>query len=445
MGVQTDRGRQGLGLAGASLTAFAVALAVFWYVNPPAIALLQPDSESYLQGAAIRGVFYPALARAVGPQALPAIQLALYFTAAAIAARAIAAAFRAPIAGFFFLAFVGANPELVKNCFTVLSEAPSLAAAMLLIGAAPRSDRPAVARFVAMGTIIGVAIDLRPTNWSWAPLVPIAAMLTRAGWRSAGCGMAALAAPLVFAALIVPPGGGMDKRDFAALNLFGKFALLIDEAHDPFEAEVADTTAEMRARLAAAPDFATGFGLRTDYAEYLRYGVWPELALRAPGERARRLDQVIDLARTRPLAFATDVMRQLRGFWTMPDLVDADGRAARAATLASLPDSPLRGIETLPAQRSAIAVWGVRAMLGVGFALTLALVLSAPWAALRGTDAGWSLACLGALALWGNWTLIAGTHMALPRYALGAWPFLGLCLAASIGAADRKWRSHRRP
>lgn len=445
MGVQADRGRQGLGAASASLAAFALALAVFWYVNPPAIALLQPDSQSYLQGTAIRGVFYPALARAAGPQALPAIQLALYFAAALIAARAIAIACRAPIAGFFFLAFVGANPELVKNCFTVLSEGPSLAAAMLLIGVAPRFDRPALSRFLAMGAIVGVAIDLRPTNWSWAPLIPIAAILIRAGWRAAACGLAALAVPLVVAALVVPPGGGVDKRDFAALNLFGKFALLVDDAKDPFEAEVVRATAAMRERLAAAPDFATGFGLRTDYAEHLRYGVWPELAQRMPGAPEARLDQVIALARTRPLAYATDVLRQLRGFWTMPDLVDSEGRAARAAALASLPESPLRAIEILPTARPAAAVLGVQAILGAGFVLTLALVLSAPWMALRGTDAGWALASFGALALWGNWTLIAGTHMALPRYALGAWPFLGLCLAAAIGAAGRRWQSRRRP
>ena len=100
-----------------------------------------------------------------------------------------------------------------------------------------------------------------------------------------------------------------------------------------------------------------------------------------------------------------------------------------------MPDSPLRAFETLPQARPSAVVWGVRGMLVVGFALSLALMISSPI-----PGAAWAFAGLAAFALWGNWTLIAGLHSALPRYALGAWPFLGVCLVAVIAAARRIWR-----
>ncbi len=397
--------------------------------------MIQPDSGSYLDGASIRGEIYPALLRAVGVAALPTVQLSLYFFAASLAATSLVRVFESRLAGLAYLLFVGANPELTKYCFTVLSEAPSLAAAMLFLAAAARAVEGRVSGFVAMGLIAALAIDLRPVNWSWAPLIPLAAVLARARWRACAAGLVALAVPLVALGLARAPAADADRRDFLALNLFGKFALLVDDPRDAFEEASVAETHEIRARLDATDDFGVAFGLRAAYAEHLRYGVWRDFAARTIPDPASRLDKVLDLAATRPVAFAAEIARQLRGFWTMPDLIDANERAAREAALAALPDSPLRAFETLPQARPSAVVWGVRGMLVVGFALSLALMISSPI-----PGAAWAFAGLAAFALWGNWTLIAGLHSALPRYALGAWPFLGVCLVAVIAAARRIWR-----
>lgn len=435
MGLQAHRRRKTLGASPWVFPALALGLALWWWHAPPTIALLQPDSGSYLDGASIRGLVYPALLRVLGVDAIAPFQLALYFAAAGLAAAALARTFESRLAGLAYLLFAGANPELVKYCFTVLTEAPSLACAMFFVAAAARAAEVRAAGFVAMGVLAALAIDLRPVNWSWAPLIPLAAILARAGWRAAFAGLVSFAIPLTALGLLAPPSAAADRRDFLALNLFGKFALLVEAPRDAFEEAAARETKDMRARLAAIGEFGAAFGVRAAYAEHLRYGVWREFAAR---ERDAGLDRVIGLATDRPGAYAVEILRQLRGFWTMPDLIDADERAARAAALAALPDSPLRALETLPAARPAPVVWATRALLAVAFVLSLATMAASPVA-----GAAWTLAGLAAFALWGNWTLVAALHSALPRYAFGAWPFLGVCLAAAIAAASRIWRSRR--
>jgi hypothetical protein len=305
-----------------------------WLADPPTIARLQPDSGSYLDGASIRGAIYPALLRFFGVEAIAFVQLALYFLAAALAARAIARTFESTLASVAYLAFVGANPELVKHCFTVLSEAPSLAAAMLFLAAAARAAEGRASGFVAMGILAAIAIDLRVVNWSWVPLLPLTALLARAGWRAPLAGLVAFAVPMVAVSLARAPSADADQREFLALNLFGKFALLVDSPEGAFEQAVARETRDMRARLDAMDDFGVAFGLRAVYAEHLRYGVWRDFAAQAGPDP---LAAVVDLAIARPGAYALEIARQLRGFWTMPDLIDAGERAARDAALAALP------------------------------------------------------------------------------------------------------------
>ena len=134
---------------------------------PPSVALMQADSQSYLDNSAIRTVGYPLFLHLVKAltgslQGLAAIQLTLYHGAALVLTLAFwrLTGHRALALGL--LLGLCANVEATKYGFMILTEAPSFALGMLFLAAACLALSGSLARRAAglalASLVVGLAI-----------------------------------------------------------------------------------------------------------------------------------------------------------------------------------------------------------------------------------------------------------------------------------------------
>jgi hypothetical protein len=451
MGVQTHSSGAGLNAtvsAGGAfaLLALAVMLCVLAWLNPPSIALLQPDSAGYLSGSPIRGVAYPAFLSWIGDlETAVRVQLVFYFAALAAVSLAVSALVGRSWVGLLCLVFAGANPALTKYCFTILTEALTMAATMsaaaaVLAGLKTRR----LAWFVLASIFVAVAIDLRPTSWAFLVPVVLAALVSMRGLGQRAAAAAIVAVlPLALQAVLFAPASGDVRREFLALNMFGKLALIAAPDGTPLNDAIATRVAGMRAEIAAQPDFSRSWIVRTAYAEHLRYGVWRDFSDRhfPPGEA--RLAAVLRIAADNPAAYAKETARQILAFWLLPDAMTAREAAAAQGAFASLPE-----LES-PPQPQSLPFAVVAALRGVSFgALGVSILALLAYAAAKNRSPALAGAAYFALSIHGYALLLALLHSALPRYVLAAWPLMGamgLLALAALSETGRisKWRRRR--
>jgi hypothetical protein len=251
------------------------------------------------------------------------------------------------------------------------------------------------------------------------------------------------AIPLALQVALADSASAAARREFLALNLFGKFALIGDFDGVPLHDRLAERTHPMRAAIAAQPDFAARWILRTAYAEHLRYGVWREFAGENLPETSGRLAAVTQIATANPAAYAREIARQIWAFWTLPDAMTAKSALALNDSYAGVPE-----LETPPSVEPypLPVVLAVRAISFGGLAISLAVF--GAFAVRTARSPALEAAAYLALSVHGYALLLALLHSALPRYVLAAWPMLGamaLLAAVAVSGTDRISRSRRRP
>lgn len=418
------------------LAACAIAFAAFWAIFPPAIPLLQPDSAGYLVGQTTRGRVYFLVVTSLGePSRVVPLQLSTYFLAATILAWELGRATENILSGFCFLILVGANRFLVENCFTVLPEAPTMALSMLaLVVLARFITSPRLATGLVLTFIGGLLADLRPATLGFGLLVLALALFTRGRrWPTFLAGCALLCIPAIVS-VMRPSEAMFERRAFLALTLSGKHALLgqADASSPALARALADSAAEMRARINKIASPFAAYEVRMIYAEHLRYRVWPELVEQMDASPDQAMAAVVALAAANPYAWIAQVARDLAAFWLRPDILTVSEGNARARELERSYDPSLRDIEPGASGGSSVRVWFARAVLATGFLLSLValsaggLRITRPWIFL-----GWS----GAVYVWSVFGVYAVLHGAVPRYAFSAWPQVSALAAIAFGLA----------
>ncbi len=418
------------------------------WVFPPAVELLQPDSAGYLAGEGARGPAYTAFLGWCGaldgnPAAAVPVQLALFFAALGALSAAVSALAQRLWPGLLCLVFAGANPAVTKYAFSILTEAPTMAALMAgaaaaLAGIARRSHA-----WLAMAAVfVACAIALRPTSWAFLVPIVIAALLVKrgAGARLGGAALAA-AIPLLLQLLIADPASAAARREFLALGLFGKFALIGESKGTAMHEKLAQRTDLMRAAIAAQPDFAARWILRTAYAEHLRYGVWDDFAAENAIEPSQRLSAVLGIAAADPVGYGHEIARQLRAFWSVPDaMTSAEARRASDG-YAGVPElQPPPQPKVYP---SAV-VYALRSISFGGLAISIAVLAALTVPRLRTPTL--AAAAFLAMSVHGYSLMLALVHSSLPRYVLEAWPLLGAMASLALAAiADTARTAKARP
>lgn len=431
-GGMTRGGASGFWLPVATATAFVV----YWAFNPPDIPLLQPDSSSYIDGSSIRGRVYYALIGAVGdPARMIPVQLISYFAAAAFVGRELARMTGTVVAGVIYVAFAGAVRAVVESCFTVMPEAMAMATGMIAcIVLARFLARPGLVGALALAILGGVLVDLRPAMIGFGlvllVLSPFAIARRRAVFLAA-CAM--LMWPAIEAATR-DPASSEARRSFLALNLSGKYALLGETQAPPLARDLSDTAAEMRARIDAIDSPLVAYELRINYAEHLRYRIWPELVARHGVGPQDQLGAALAPLREHPAAALKQIARDLTAFWVRPDILTAEEGQARARIIEALAPSRLRESEpSFPGTRSG-RTWIARLCLLTGFLISLAAFAAMPFRSNVFAEA-LPFAFGSAAFIWGTYGMYAILHGVIPRYAFASWPQLGALLAMASGLA----------
>ncbi len=362
------------------------------------------------------------------------VQLVFYFAAVCALSLAVCSLTGRIWMGLLCLVFAGANPALTKYCFTILTEALTMAALMsaaaaVLAGLQTRRS----AWFVLASILVALAIDLRPTSWAFLVPVVLAAFASVRGLRQRAAAAAIAAAmPLALQSLFLVPASDDVRREFLALNMFGKLALITEADGTPINDAIAARVRGMRAEIDAQPDFSRSWIVRTAYAEHLRYGVWRDFSDRHLPLGNARLAAVLQIAANNPAAYAKETARQIFAFWLMPDAMTAHQAAAALGAFANLPE-----LESPPPLQS-LPFAVVAGLLGISLgALGASIVALLAYAAAKAPSPALSGAAYLALSIHGYALFLALLHTALPRYVLPAWPLMGaMGLLASVALIE---------
>lgn len=452
----------------APAAALAAAAFVWFELRLPAPAeLMQADSRTYLDFAAIRTAGYPLFLRLVeqlpgGLQLVPAIQLGLYGFAAWLLALAFRHLTESRLAGVLLLALLLGNAQVTRLSFMIMTESLFLTCLMLVLALAcrlvtvPRWQTLALASLVA-----GIAVLIRPAAYAVLPALPLLAWW---GWRDGMSRRETVAAAMYPCLLVLGLGmvayhaehGLWRTESFLGSNLYGKAAAIVDGTEmgpgpGPDQDTLrwmAATVAPDRAVIDKAPTRFDRFRLLVPYYDIWRWHtVYDGLPARTDTQRgdtaaldAAMLRLSVEVIRAKPLAYLDDVALNYAALWTLPDAMthaELAGFRGFIASLGTLPD-----LATYPAwhqERNDLVVWALRGLMGWAFLFTLWWA----WRAARARREAPPLVRLGLLAAVLVHAIFLETALlqaGMPRYVWATWPLLALLVAAGAVEALRAFR-----
>jgi hypothetical protein len=413
------------------------------------LPVMQPDSTSYLSWSSIRTIGYPAFLSSVeatvGLADLPRVQATIFAMALLLLALALRRALGSVVPALFLLVAVGFNPEVQKYHALVLSESLSISLSLIAFAAlAAQRRRDSAALIVLAALAIGLAALVRPVLLAlfWLPVA--VALLGPFRWRRA-------AAALAVCAAVVGLGSWANGRlhrdavpnEALALHLIGKVAPLITPAipaagHAGLAEALAKPADELQRIEGKLGSWDLVYLARAPYYDYARFGLIPDWAAGLPSPRlAPAIEQALalDAIARRPLAYLADVALNFYALWSLPDLMTSAG-TEEAATLSGALNAAFK-LRVDAAARPRHIVWGIKAALALCFLTGLWFTV----AVLRRPGAADAAERLGALAFLATVALFLATALlqaGLPRYALAAWPFEMIVLAAGGARLSRR-------
>lgn len=454
-----DRNRDWYAVAMAAFAALAVAAQLLW---PPPVALMQADSQGYLDFAPVRTVGYPLFLRMVvehlpgGLAALPALQLGLYALAALLLATSFQRLTHSNVAGGTLLVLLLGNTQVTRLAFMVMTEPLFLSCLMLLLAlfcrlaSVPRWTNLALASMTA-----GVAVLIRPAGYALLVSLPVLAWWSwRDGlwfpWAILAGALPCLAVLAAGMAAYHAEHGSWRTQTFLGNQLLGKAAAIVDTSAAGRKAAnigwMAETVAPDRAVIDRASTWFDRYRLTVPY-----YGVWQGRTLYdqvpahtgiASGDAIALDDAMLDLSlraiAAAPTAYLADVALNYSALWWLPDAMTRAQLARFRAFLAAL--GPLPDLGQYPPwhqERSDAVVWALHAFMMLALASSLWWGWQAATGALHRTTLA-PLARLGfaaALIAHGSFLLTAALSTGVPRYAWAMWPTLSILAVSVVVAA----------
>ena len=161
------------------IISLSVALCAYWLLYPAKIALLMPDSTSYIDFQDYRGAGYPAflaLLRILGlnTEQVPLIQNFLFFISLAFLVISFNKRFNSLGLSLALLIGIGLNPAITRYNFSIITESLYFASLFIFLGlilkiyytrtSSGRIKRPL--NYALLGVLFAWLILIKPVSWS---------------------------------------------------------------------------------------------------------------------------------------------------------------------------------------------------------------------------------------------------------------------------------------
>ncbi|MFT5110871.1 MAG: hypothetical protein ACI8P9_000180 [Parasphingorhabdus sp.] len=428
-----------------ALVIIALAIALYWSVNPSDIPLQSPDSTSYIRFDDYRGAGYPALLALLhwltgSLDYIVELQLLLVVLSTAFLAIRFTAFCGSAIAGLILLLTITMNPFFMRYCFSILSEALFFSSLMLFLAIAVERNRPASRTFILLGMCLAWLVLIKPVAWAFISIPVLLAVHSFLRYRQFVRPILTFSMGVI---LIIALGamyrhsvhGVYSPGSFLGNQLAGKLIFAEFDAKDIRYPEAGQKWLNYmeipkQVRTEAFQDLDEKFLFSINIYDYIRFVKSPHIVAAAgPGDQS-----VIqgELARSilfqDPGAFVEDVGLQLYGLWTMATLQPA-GLVERYMEKVSIYQPRMPVGVTLYAINGRVG-WMVIALKG-GFYLLCGLSLACILAGLyhwlvrrKAMNQTASMLFYLSAAIHSYYLLVATFQAALPRYLFAGWPIL---------------------
>jgi hypothetical protein len=439
-------------------------------VHPPDVALIEPDSDTYVHFGEYRTAGYPlfiSAARALGAalEMLPLVQLTLSCAALAFLGWATARVAPSRIWAPMLVLAILVNPFLAETHFQILTESLFITLTMVIVGLLALYLHAPGSGLVAMtGVAMGLAIATRPTGYAFLPLLPVAALLVpdQKRWRRAiavAIGLAAAATVIGLEMATYHERHGPERRTLLARHLFAKAGLVEAGVPNPYPQgdprravwQALDEGARgARSLIREAPSFGASAHIGAAYELELQYRFATAKIQTAASALAVHPD---DIRREVAFAILSSAPRDYLGLtwhhyvrsWTLFAANHPRETPALADYLASrrpLPLDEAGGSLDEDLQPSPLALF-VQPAVHALWLITIAVagVVAARLARRRAVSAALATAAVLSLMVNGNFALVSLTGNVQPRYTLAMWPAMIACAAF---AAIAVWQAIRR-
>ena len=458
--------RSSLLRAAAVAAPVAIFLAVYC-VHPPNVPLINPDSESYLNFAAIRSGGYPFFLAALkplvrAPSNYAVAQLALYAFAVLILGWQLLASFRNLIFCLLTELLLLGNWEVNRYHFVILTESVLLSTSALFLAAALGYLRTgSLLALAAASACAAYAMALRPTGVLFIAALFLLVLMRPGISQRLPRLLFAVVGPLIIVlgseALYYRAHHAGPRSSLLAIQMLGKAGMvavadpkqLIDTAPQssrPLQTALEFGLEPVRKLVAGAPSIAARCRLAVNYETFVEYA----FALPQRGElvAAAGEDGLTKAAFARLWHGVPDYIRLTGDYffclWTFWAAQNRE-KAALAAYLDARKPLPFQD-EVLPALATSPSPPFISAlrvgMLGAAGLLALAAAsLLVMRGCRRSPGSALAIAGLCGMIVHGGLLLSALGGVGIARYAHGLWVPLVVGLAASLAWIARLLRS----
>jgi hypothetical protein len=441
-----------------------IAGAAYWYCFHDEIPLMQVDSGSYIAFGSCRTMGYPTLLWAIhkisGSYAwLPLIQLGLHFAAATFLSITFYQLTRVFILSFLCLSAQLINMEWVKYDFMILTE--SVSGSLLLMAMA------FILRFymhgktkdlIGLSLMVGLSILMRPVSYA---LVPVLAVVSYLLWPQVKMRLWVIILPLI---LVLAMGtaiqryrnGFWDTESFLGHNLLGKAAIIVDDSisskHPEAIQELAEMAKPIQEMLTHAPSWQMEYILTAPYYDHLRYTYAGKSGNDTPKARDQYWKEVsLSIIKAHPLLYAKDVLMNYCALWFLWDFkTTSETLVLENLTKALYPLPVYKEFPFPPRTTAAAKTWRhfapfMRGGLMLSFLVSFLVMGYVLYQRIRRrpVDMLLQVCCIAAFIVHGLYGLTALLQAGLPRYALFAWPAIGVMMLSVIGFFWKKYTNDR--
>lgn len=437
------------------LLALALTAALFFIA--PSAAIVEADTQAYLDFAPVRSAGYPAFLYMVGASAAPLVQMFAFGLASLALSLAVARLTGQRWLAAVCLVALFANPETNKFHWTLLSESlfislnvAMLAASMMFI-VGRRLHWAVVA-----GVFAGLAVATRPSALPLILAVVVTLLLLKP-FKLKPALAAFAAAALVIAAERAASVTihGPSLTSLSGRHLFAKAALIEApvsrrNGFGPVENRLADAIERdyqpVRDLLREASGTAAAAPLLSYYEVCLQWSCRARLGLNdAPKTEGALKAVALDRIQKNPAGYLALTWQEYRSLWAFGSRNHPAYSASFDRFVASkgaLPFSDLIRNSLAPVEPRSLVRLARPLFIALGWLLVLAMIVSA-WYSRRSSIA--SAALLASLSAQGCIVFTALTAVGYSRYLMALWPNIAIALILSGWFVIRLVASESKP
>lgn len=446
----------------------------FLFFSPPHTTLLEPDSEGYLSFSPRRGIGYPLFLDLFTEffkwpvEYVPYGQTLIFLASAGFLSVVFYKASKNLLLTFGLYLSVILNPFLLQYNFKILTESLSVSLLNFFLGFLILFlQQPQIMRAIFLSITAGLSIMVRPVSWFLLPLNLIVffwPLQSQMPFRKTSLAVA-LILPFAFLVLVqwavkISFHQG-ENPSLLSMLMFGKSVMIEAKIANPYSAkdplhDLWNRFEEMEPVRVAAEQEKNLFLKKIlvgNYEVFFEYRFAKKELERAAAERNISLDDVrFQFAMKRiwqnPWAFIRITTEDFVYMWIpfSGSLVFSDELQKKSEGYLKLPYgqealSDYMGYNPFPA---ILAMPALAVLLITGLVSWVLSVIAFKIILMRQQAlVPVSLACLSALAINGNFLLVALTGIPTGRYSMALWPSMMVMIFSILVEGYQRWQEKR--